>query len=95
VFGLCASLWEALYGAPPFPTRAADLVKALLPRAPDPVAPPQTDVPRWLKRVCLRGLARPRWQRYDGMPELLAALESGRSRTPRHLLAGLLQWLVS
>ena len=80
-FAFAVSLHEALYGQRPF---AGDSVAALWEsiRAWD-MRPPPADrrVPRWLRAVVLRGLARDPEARFPDMGAMVAALAGPRRRT--------------
>ncbi|MEZ4450124.1 MAG: serine/threonine-protein kinase [Nannocystaceae bacterium] len=80
-FSFCVSLWEALYGASPFPATTVDeLRERVLAGA---VARPLEAgrVPAALRRIALRGLQVDPARRYPDMAALLAALERvGRRR---------------
>ncbi|MCA9638275.1 MAG: serine/threonine protein kinase, partial [Myxococcales bacterium] len=83
VFAYCVTLWEALYGQRPFAgasmVRLAANVLAGKLEAP-PRDPASRRVPRWLRRVCERGLALDPERRYASMPALLATFERGLGR---------------
>lgn len=74
-FGFCAALYRALFGVAPFdgedvPTLRNNVVAGAL-RAP----PATTNVPGWVTRVLLRGLAREPAARFATMKDLLGAIE--------------------
>ncbi len=73
------ALWETLYGRPPF---AADTVDALVAAvlAGQIQAPARSDVPGWLQRALVRGLAVDPQERWPSMGALLAALRTGQTR---------------
>jgi tetratricopeptide (TPR) repeat protein/predicted Ser/Thr protein kinase len=75
-FSFCVSLHWALYGAFPFqgatPQQTVDAVVAG--KIADPL--PGATVPRWLRQVIVRGLARDPDQRYPSMDTLLTALRA-------------------
>jgi WD40 repeat protein/predicted Ser/Thr protein kinase len=73
-FAFCVALWEGLYGKRPFPGAGlAELRLALKEgRILHPADP--GDVPPWLHRVILRGLAIDPANRWPSMRELLVAL---------------------
>jgi serine/threonine protein kinase len=62
-YGLCAALYQGLYGAPPFaPPRGTTAGTALaellaMKRSGAPAAPPGSPVPAWIQRALARGLA--------------------------------------
>jgi serine/threonine protein kinase len=98
-FSYCVSLWEALYGEPPFG-------RGSIPRLADRVlrgdvrAVTSSDVPAWLERIVRRGLAVEPTQRWPSMRALLDAIESDRNRErlrqcgcgPEGLRASVLGW---
>ncbi len=77
IYGFCVSLWQALYGSPPFRAPSnAELEEAKLQGAPP--APSNSAVPRWLHGVVARGLAPDPAARPRRLRELLDTLQ----RTP-------------
>jgi len=86
-FNFCASLYHALYGAPPFASSslAALLSDVFAGRVAPP--PPRSPVPSWLHRVVLRGLAIEPERRFASMTELLAALGRDPGRLRRRVAA--------
>ena len=79
-FSFCVALYQALYGAHPFPAaRSHDLMAAVTAGAVLP-APPKTTVPAWLRRVLLRGLRVQPAARWPSMEALVAALERDPAR---------------
>lgn len=73
-FALCASLWEALYGQPPFD--GEDLLTLLSNvRERKIVDAPSRGVPGRVRQVLLRGMSPGVEQRYPSMDALLSALE--------------------
>ncbi len=82
-WSFCASLYEALYGERPFGEDAIGALTLALMRDEIRPAPKGSHVPRRLRRVLLRGLARDPKARWPAMDELLAelaAIEGTRSR---------------
>jgi predicted Ser/Thr protein kinase len=71
-FSFCLSLYEALYGAFPYPGRTSASFTGQL-----PPAPKNTSVPAWLRRVLARGLSFSPEARYPAMQVLLNALARG------------------
>ena len=70
-FAFCVSLYEALYGEPPFPGNTrADYFAAMTASEFRP-APPGSDVPAWLRAVVRRGLSPDPADRYPSMESLL------------------------
>ncbi len=80
LFAFCVVLWEALYGARPF--AAENLVGMVYAITQGNVqeGPRGRSVPRWLRRVLLRGLEGSPEARWQTMEELLAAIEGGLAR---------------
>jgi tetratricopeptide (TPR) repeat protein/predicted Ser/Thr protein kinase len=85
-FAYCVTLYEAVYGERPFAGRiASEVMAAAMARAVRP--PPQgSKVPRWLRRVILRGLAPDPAERWPDMATLVAELDRDR-RAPVMLAA--------
>jgi serine/threonine protein kinase/tetratricopeptide (TPR) repeat protein len=75
-FGFCTTLFEAIYGAHPFPARTRSELAVLV--AEGDVRFPNDDhskAPRWLERVILKGLSPNRELRFATMDDLIDALE--------------------
>jgi len=75
-FSFCVALHEALYGRRPF---AGDTLPVLMTSVvTGHVSPPprRAGVPRWLRRVLLRGLETERRRRFPSMAALVAALDA-------------------
>jgi tetratricopeptide (TPR) repeat protein/predicted Ser/Thr protein kinase len=91
-FSFCVALWEALYGARPFPGRnAADLTLQVVA---GPPRPPRGPAPAWLGRALVRGLAPDPEQRHRDMDALLAALADRPAQRRRRRVLGLVVGLV-
>ena len=71
-FAFCVTLWEALYGARPFPRSRSKLIEAV---ERGPAQPPATDVPDRVRQALERGLRLDAAQRWPSMHDLLCALE--------------------
>ena len=87
-FSFCASMYEALYGAPAYvrgPMTIAALVTAIEDGALAP-PPPDDPVPRWVRAAVVRGLAADPAARWPGMGALVAALVPPR-RVPAVMIA--------
>lgn len=70
-YALCVSLFEALWGRPPFGGPPARLAAA---KRHPPRAPPHRGIPGWLFRVVVRGLEPDPQRRHGSARELAAAL---------------------
>ena len=82
-FSFCVALYQALYGAHPFGGGTIeDLAMNVLAGAVQP-PPGKHDVPAWLRRVLLRGLALEPAARWPSMAALLEALEQDPARARR------------
>ncbi|HWB73947.1 MAG TPA: serine/threonine-protein kinase [Nannocystaceae bacterium] len=85
-FAFCVACWEALTGKRPFdgvsvPELCAAALAGALPAPSDAAT-----MPRWLRRVLVRGLATDPAQRWPSMAELLRALERGSTHVRRKRL---------
>jgi len=94
VYGLAATLFYALTGAPPFagPSTLVTLSRVLNEDPPLPSAL-RPEVPEWLDAVCTRGLAKGNRERYPSAVAFRLALREGRparAPTARHLAGALL-----
>ena len=84
------SLHEALYERRPFTgTTYANLVHNVL-HAPIPEPPKGKPVPRWIRAVIVRGLARDPNARFESMARMVAALEADPTRRRGALVATVL-----
>ncbi len=91
VFGLCAVLYEALTGEPPFKASSLVELMGLLERAEHtPVRAVRRSVPRALARVVERGLARLPSDRFADGAELARALRASESGSSSKLAAAAL-----
>jgi tetratricopeptide (TPR) repeat protein/tRNA A-37 threonylcarbamoyl transferase component Bud32 len=89
-FGFCIALYEALYGQRPFvDATLAQLIESLGSARIKPPAP-GTEVPPWLRRVVLRGLAPAPDDRWPSMQALLDALADDPSIRRRKWITGAL-----
>lgn len=87
-FSFCVALFEAVYGARPFPAVGVLQLLAKLESCTIEVPnfpPPFGRVPRWLRRLLQRGLSREPQQRYPSMGALLAELTRDRMRPWRRV----------
>jgi tetratricopeptide (TPR) repeat protein len=87
-FAFCATLYRALYGQRAFAGKTVEEIaeSTLLGRVSAP--PKGSDVPLWVHKVVLSGLASDRRARPESMREVLAALRADPSRRRR-------RWLVA
>jgi tetratricopeptide (TPR) repeat protein len=89
-YAFCVSLFEALHGERPFSGETYEqLVEKV--NAGEITVAPHPDVPAWLRRVVVRGLATRPEDRYASMDELLAELSyelRARRRTTALVVAG-------
>ncbi len=75
-FSFCVAMYEALYGERPFPGRSLpELMNSVSEGRVRPV-PREVSVPRWIRKVLLRGLAVEGEDRFESMTALLAALRA-------------------
>lgn len=80
LFAFCVVLWEALYGARPFVAENLVGMVYAITQGKVQEGPRGRSVPRWLRRVLLRGLQGSPEARWQTMEELLAAIEGGLAR---------------
>lgn len=82
VYGLCATIYHAIAGHPPFsPKRPEDLVRLVLLARPEPLHDVRPDVDRGLEAVVLKGLEKRKEDRYVTAGDLrddLRAVAAGR-----------------
>jgi tetratricopeptide (TPR) repeat protein/predicted Ser/Thr protein kinase len=86
-FAFCVVLWEALYGAPPFPYGDRHEELRAIERGPSVPAQPRHRVPRWLDRVLRQGVSFDPERRFVSLRALLGALREGRRRRRQLVLA--------
>lgn len=80
-FAFCVSLYEAIYGQPPYPRSELGALMAAL-DAHRVAPPPPSDVPRWLHGALVRGLHPDPEQRWPSMDALLDELGHDREHDP-------------
>lgn len=87
VFSFCVALCELVWGQRPFigATAAETAMRAALD---EPSIPLRRDLPGWLRRIVLRGLASDPRRRFASMDELLDAISVGQRQRARWLAAG-------
>jgi tetratricopeptide (TPR) repeat protein/predicted Ser/Thr protein kinase len=86
-YAFCLSLWEAVYGAQPFPT---DSVARMMTAREDGELvspPPGSRVPRWLRNTLARGLAPRPGARFPTLRRLLDEIRRRRDRRRRRAIA--------
>jgi len=95
-FGFCVSLWEALYGEPPFDRSSLSALKLAVTDGALREPPPGARVPACFLHILRRGLALDPMHRFGSMTELLLQLERNlKARpAPRYLLAGVVGLLA-
>ncbi len=86
-FSFFVALYEGLYGALPFAGASLTELIASVTQGRPGDAPLNSDVPAWLRRVVVRGLAQEPSDRWPDMASALAALASDPSRRRRRLAA--------
>jgi tetratricopeptide (TPR) repeat protein/predicted Ser/Thr protein kinase len=101
-YSFCVSLYGALYGAPPFKGDTILELRSNVLAGNVAESPAGARVPRWLRRILLRGLAVNPSDRFASMTDLLAALRAdptaARLRAARYVavaavfVAGALVW---
>ncbi|MCB9541674.1 MAG: serine/threonine-protein kinase [bacterium] len=94
-FAFCVALYEALYGAPPYPRDQLPHLLAALTRHAVQPPPPDTRVPAWLHHAIVRGLAPDPAHRWPSMPALLAELARDREHDPDTARPGRLLFVAS
>ncbi len=93
-FSFCVSLYEGLHGERPFAGASLrDLTLSILKNNVRP-PPAGSDVPVWLRRVLLRGLAADPDRRHPSMGELLHALRADPAAARRKVAIGVTAALV-
>jgi tetratricopeptide (TPR) repeat protein/predicted Ser/Thr protein kinase len=82
-YAYCLALWEAVYGAQPFPTHS--VARMMTAREDGELAPPPIGarVPRWLRTMLARGLAPSPSSRYPTLRALLDDIRRRRDRRRR------------
>ena len=96
-FSFCVALYEAVVGSPPFPARnLAELTDKVTRGVCRPI-PRDADVPKWLRKLLMRGLSLDPDLRYPSMQDVLAELRQdhaaarraalGTERHSEHMLA--------
>jgi tetratricopeptide (TPR) repeat protein/predicted Ser/Thr protein kinase len=96
-FAFCVALYEAMVGSSPYPAKNLfELTEKVTKGAPRPI-PRDADVPKWLRKLLMRGLAFDPDDRFPSMQEVLAELRRdhaaarraalGTERHTEHMLA--------
>jgi serine/threonine protein kinase len=73
-FAFCVALWEAVYGARPFPGNTLRELRFAVTNGTITRPPRDRAAPTWLRGILMRGLAVDRADRFASMDELLAAV---------------------
>jgi serine/threonine protein kinase/tetratricopeptide (TPR) repeat protein len=84
-FSFCVALWEALYGERPFGGDNLHVLMFAIAQANLREPPSNSDVPTWIRRVLVRGLARDPARRWPDMHALLTELRTDPSERRRKL----------
>jgi tRNA A-37 threonylcarbamoyl transferase component Bud32/tetratricopeptide (TPR) repeat protein len=87
-FSFCVALFEALYGHRPFAGETIIHLRTNLTAGRITARPRDTDVPRWVHAVLLRGLSVESADRWPSMRELITALERDPDLRRRRVVAG-------
>jgi formylglycine-generating enzyme required for sulfatase activity len=87
-FSFCVALYEALYGERPFEGDTLLSLSVSVTGGNFRALPRDRDVPAWVRRAVMRGLAIKRESRYPSMTALIAALEDDPAVKQRRRLLG-------
>ncbi|MEM9458934.1 MAG: tetratricopeptide repeat protein [Myxococcota bacterium] len=87
-FSFCVALYEGLYGVRPFSGESAAALGMAVTRGMLDDPPPGRTIPKWLRRVVLRGLRSSPDERFVDMSQLLQALQVDPGRRRRRLAWG-------
>ncbi|MCA9706996.1 MAG: serine/threonine protein kinase [Myxococcales bacterium] len=82
-FSFCVALYEGLFGVRPFAGESVAAIGMAATRGLLTEPPPGRTVPKWLRRVVLRGLRPSPSERFTDMGQVLSALEADRGRRRR------------
>ena len=80
-FSFCVALYHALYGVHPFAGDSIDVLVSRVLKGDVQPPPAKHDVPSWVRRVLMRGLAVNPEDRWPSMAALVEALEHDPTRT--------------
>ena len=86
-FSFCVAVYEGLHGVRPFLGDRVAVVREAVLGGQIQEVPKDSDVPLWLRRILLRGLAVRPAERYRGMDDLLARLADDPRSPARRWLA--------
>jgi tetratricopeptide (TPR) repeat protein/tRNA A-37 threonylcarbamoyl transferase component Bud32 len=86
-WSLCATFWEAAYGARPFVADSLAKLVDVVQGRPRTVPPERTEVPGWFRDVLARGLRPDPADRWPSVAVLAAELQRGAARRRRRVLA--------
>jgi serine/threonine protein kinase/tetratricopeptide (TPR) repeat protein len=84
-FSFCVALWEALYGERPFNGDNLHVLMFAIAQGRLSEPPSSSDVPAWIRRALVRGLARDPARRWPDMRALLTELRTDPSERRRKL----------
>jgi tetratricopeptide (TPR) repeat protein len=85
-FAFCVALYEAVVGSTPFPAKNLVELTQKVTRGVCRPIPRDTDVPKWLRKLLMRGLALDPDERYPSMQEVLAELRQDHGKARRAAL---------
>lgn len=87
-FAFCVTAFEALYGVRPFAGDTRTELRHAMSREQRPAVPPDSEVPRWLEHLVLRGLSSDPAARFETMDALLDRLVRKTQTRRRWVLWG-------
>ncbi|MDC0667880.1 bifunctional serine/threonine-protein kinase/formylglycine-generating enzyme family protein [Nannocystis radixulma] len=87
-FSFCVSLWEALFGEPPFEGKTIGELVASVQGGRVKAPTSKSRAPGWLQATLIRGMRPNPADRWPAMEDLLSALQGHRARRTRTMLLG-------